>query len=112
MALGAAVLAREGALTCVGLMGQKVVLPLLPFTNGEKSYFGSFWGNYDDLAEVLALATQGLIKHTITPCHSTTSTTSSRHWRGATSWVAPSWSSTEPLASGTDISIDLSPTRD
>ena len=65
MALGASVLAREGALTCVGLMGQKVDLPLLPFTNGEKSYFGSFWGNYDDLAEVLALATQGLIKHTI-----------------------------------------------
>ena len=63
--LGAAVLAREGAITCVGLMGQKVVLPLLPFTNGERSYFGSFWGNYDDLAEVLALATQGLIKHTI-----------------------------------------------
>ena len=38
---------------------------LLPFTNGERSYFGSFWGNYDDLAEVLALATEGLIKHTI-----------------------------------------------
>ncbi|HEX7825950.1 MAG TPA: NAD(P)-dependent alcohol dehydrogenase, partial [Mycobacterium sp.] len=35
--------------------------------NGEKSYFGSFWGNYDDLAEVLALASEGLIKHTITP---------------------------------------------
>lgn len=64
--LGAAVLAREGAITCVGLMGQKVVLPLLPFTNGERSYFGSFWGNYDDLAEVLSLATQGLIKHSIT----------------------------------------------
>ncbi|MBY0290122.1 MAG: alcohol dehydrogenase [Mycobacteriaceae bacterium] len=34
-------------------MGQKVVLPLLPLTNGERSYFGSFWGN------------QGLIKHTV-----------------------------------------------
>lgn len=63
--LGAAVLAREGAITCVGLMGQKVVLPLLPFTNGERSYFGSFWGNYDDLTEVLSLASQGLIKHTV-----------------------------------------------
>ena len=63
--LGAAVLAREGALTCVGLMGQKVVLPLLAFTNGEKSYFGSFWGNYDDLAEVLALASEGSIKHSV-----------------------------------------------
>jgi alcohol dehydrogenase, propanol-preferring len=44
-----------------------VVLPLLPFTNGEKSYFGSFWGNYDDLSEVLALGAQGLINHTVTP---------------------------------------------
>ncbi|MEN4476074.1 NAD(P)-dependent alcohol dehydrogenase [Mycolicibacterium cosmeticum] len=67
LALGAQILAREGALTSVGLMGQKVVLPLLPFTNGEKSYFGSFWGNYDDLSEVLALAAAGLIKHTVTP---------------------------------------------
>ena len=67
LALEGAILAREGALTCVGLMGQKVVLPLLPFTNGEKSYFGSFWGNYDDLAEVLALASEGFIKHTVTP---------------------------------------------
>jgi len=67
LALGASILAREGALTSVGLMGQKVVLPLLPFTNGEKSYFGSFWGNYDDLSEVLSLASEGLIKHTITP---------------------------------------------
>jgi alcohol dehydrogenase, propanol-preferring len=67
LTLGASILAREGALTSVGLMGQQVVLPLLPFTNGEKSYFGSFWGNYDDLAEVLALAGDGLIKHTITP---------------------------------------------
>jgi propanol-preferring alcohol dehydrogenase len=42
-------------------------MPLLPFTNGEKSYFGSFLGNYDDLAEVLALASEGLIKHTVPP---------------------------------------------
>jgi propanol-preferring alcohol dehydrogenase len=67
LALGASILAREGALTSVGLMGQQVVFPLLPFTNGEKSYFGSFWGNYDDLSEVLALATEGLIKHNVVP---------------------------------------------
>ena len=36
LALGAAVLAREGAMTCVGLMGQKVVLPLLPFSRTAK----------------------------------------------------------------------------
>ena len=44
LALGAAVLAREGAITCVGLMGQKVVLPLLPFTNGERTYIGFVLG--------------------------------------------------------------------
>jgi alcohol dehydrogenase, propanol-preferring len=35
--------------------------------SGEKSIFGSFWGNYNDLTEVLSLADQGLIKHTINP---------------------------------------------
>ncbi|MGZ8748039.1 MAG: zinc-binding dehydrogenase [Mycobacterium sp.] len=78
LALGAAVLAREGALTCVGLMGQKVVLPLLPFTNGEKSYFGSFWGNYDDLAEVLRSRARDSSSTPLPRWPSTTSTTS---WR-------------------------------
>jgi len=66
LTLGATILAKEGAMSSVGLMGQKIVLPLLAFTNGEKTFHGSFWGNYDDLAEVLDLARQGLIKHTIT----------------------------------------------
>jgi propanol-preferring alcohol dehydrogenase len=66
LALGFSILASEGALASVGLIGQRAQIPLLPFTNGEKSYFGSFWGNYNDLTEVLALAGQGLIKHNIT----------------------------------------------
>jgi propanol-preferring alcohol dehydrogenase len=32
----------------------------------EYTYFGSFWGNYNDLTEVLALAAAGQIKHTVT----------------------------------------------
>lgn len=32
----------------------------------ELSYFGSFWGNYNDLTEVLALVAAGKIGHTIT----------------------------------------------
>jgi len=67
LALGFSILAREGALTSVGLIGQRVQLPLFPFVSGEKSYFGSFWGNYNDLTEVLALAGQRLIKHNIVP---------------------------------------------
>jgi propanol-preferring alcohol dehydrogenase len=65
--LGAALLAPEGTLAQVGLMGTRVELPLFPFVSGERSYFGSFWGNYNDLTEVLALAAAGKIKHTITP---------------------------------------------
>jgi alcohol dehydrogenase, propanol-preferring len=64
--LGAALLAPEGALAQVGLMGTRVELPLFAFVGGERSYFGSFWGNYNDLTEVLALAAEGEIKHTIT----------------------------------------------
>lgn len=65
--LGCSILAQEGALTSVGLMGQRVEVPLLAFVSGEKSFFGSFWGNYNDLTEVLALAAEGLIKHTVSP---------------------------------------------
>ena len=67
LGLAASILATEGALSQVGLMGQRVDLPLFPFVSGEKSYFGSFWGNHNDLAEVLTLAGQGLIKHNVTP---------------------------------------------
>lgn len=67
LGLAAAILATEGALSQVGLMGQRVELPLFPFVSGEKSYFGSFWGNYNELKEVLTLASQGLIKHNVVP---------------------------------------------
>lgn len=67
LALGFSILAAEGALTSVGLIGQRAELSLFPFVSGEKSYFGSFWGNYNDLTEVLSLADEGLIKHTINP---------------------------------------------
>lgn len=63
LGLAAAILGTEGALGQVGLMGDSVELPIFPFVSGEKSYFGSFWGNHNDLREVLALASQGLIKH-------------------------------------------------
>ena len=66
LGLAGAILATEGALSQVGLMGQKVELPVFPFVSGEKSYFGSFWANHNDLQEVLALASDGLIKHHIT----------------------------------------------
>lgn len=66
LGLAGAILATEGALSQVGLMGEKVEFPVFPFVSGEKSYFGSFWANHNDLQEVLALASDGLIKHRIT----------------------------------------------
>ena len=65
LGLASSILATEGALCQVGLMGQRVDLPLFPFVSGERSYFGSFWGNHNDLQEVLTLAGQGLIKHNV-----------------------------------------------
>jgi propanol-preferring alcohol dehydrogenase len=67
LALGFSILGPEGALTSVGLIGQRVEMRLFPFVSGEKSYFGSFWGNHNDLTEVLSLADEGLIKHNIVP---------------------------------------------
>lgn len=65
--LAFALLATEGAVASVGLIGNRVDIPLFPLVAREFSYFGSFWGNYNDLTEVLALAQAGQIKHTVTP---------------------------------------------
>ncbi|MEN4475499.1 NAD(P)-dependent alcohol dehydrogenase [Mycolicibacterium cosmeticum] len=64
--LAFALLATEGAVASVGLIGNRIDVPLFPFVAREFSYFGSFWGNYNDLTEVLALAQQGRVKHTVT----------------------------------------------
>lgn len=63
--LAFALLATEGAISSVGLVGNKVSIPLFPLVGREYSYFGSFWGNTDDLHEVISLAESGLIKHSV-----------------------------------------------
>ena len=50
----------------VGLVGNRVDVPLFPFVGREFSYFGSFWGNFNDLTEVIALAEAGRIKDSLT----------------------------------------------
>lgn len=64
--LSFALLAIEGAVASVGLIGNRVDIPLFPLVAREYSYFGSFWGSYNDLTEVLALAESGQVKHTVT----------------------------------------------
>jgi propanol-preferring alcohol dehydrogenase len=62
---GFGLLATSGAYVSVGLVGQTIEIPLFPFVAGEFTYHGSFWANYSDLQEVLALAQQGKIEHTL-----------------------------------------------
>ena len=62
---GFGLLATSGAFVSVGLVGNKIDIPLFPFVAGEFTYHGSFWANYSDLQEVLTLAQQGKIQHSI-----------------------------------------------
>ncbi|MBD2111748.1 MULTISPECIES: NAD(P)-dependent alcohol dehydrogenase [Cyanophyceae] len=63
--LGFELLSISGHYSSVGLVGDKISLPLFPFVGREHTYHGSFWGNYNDLSEVIALAQQGKIRHAV-----------------------------------------------
>jgi len=63
--MGFNLLATAGAFVSVGLVGTRINIPLFPFVAREFTYHGSFWGNYSDLSEVIALAQAGGIKHTV-----------------------------------------------
>jgi len=63
--LGFSLLAPGAHYSSVGLVGDRIDIPLFPFVAREYTYHGSFWGNYNDLSEVMALAEQGKIRHTL-----------------------------------------------
>jgi propanol-preferring alcohol dehydrogenase len=63
--MGFGLLAAEGAFVSVGLVGTRIDIPLFPFVAREFSYHGSFWGNQNDLREVLELLKGGRIEHAI-----------------------------------------------
>lgn len=63
--LGFGLLSISGHYSSVGLVGDKISLPLFPFVGREYTYHGSFWGNYNDLSEVISLAQQGKIRHAV-----------------------------------------------
>lgn len=63
--LGFGLLAVGGHYVSVGLVGDRIDIPLFPLVAREYSYHGSFWGNYNDLSEVMALAARGKIRHSI-----------------------------------------------
>jgi alcohol dehydrogenase, propanol-preferring len=62
---GIALLGTGGVYVSAGLVGTRIDIPLFPFTARELTYHGSFWANYADLQEVLALAQKGKIQHSI-----------------------------------------------
>src|SRR5262249_16283709 len=66
MQLGFSLLSISGHYADVGLVGDRIDIPLFPRVSREQTLHGSFWGNYTDLSEVMALASQGRIRHTIT----------------------------------------------
>jgi propanol-preferring alcohol dehydrogenase len=65
MQLAFSLLGISGHYVDVGLVGDRIDIPLFPRVSREQTFHGSFWGNYTDLSEVMALAAAGKIRHTI-----------------------------------------------
>ena len=65
MQLGFSLLSISGHYVDVGLVGDRIDIPLFPRVSREQTLHGSFWGNNTDLSEVMALAAQDKIRHTI-----------------------------------------------
>ncbi len=63
--LAFSLLSISGHYADVGLVGDRIDIPLFPRVSREQTLHGSFWGNYTDLSEVMALAGRGSIRHTI-----------------------------------------------
>jgi propanol-preferring alcohol dehydrogenase len=59
------ILKKGGALVVVGLFGDEFKVPLLPLVINEYKIFGSLWGNYSELCEVIELAANHKLKHKV-----------------------------------------------
>ena len=65
MQLAFSLLSISGHYADVGLVGDRIDIPLFPRVSREQTFHGSFWGNYTDLSEVMALATENKVRHSI-----------------------------------------------
>ena len=63
--LAFSLLGISGHYVDVGLVGDRIEIPLFPRVSREQTLHGSYWGNNTDLSEVMALAAQGKIRHKI-----------------------------------------------
>ena len=65
MQLAFSLLAIGGHYVDVGFVGDRIDIPLFPRVSREQTFHGSFWGNNTNLTEIMALAAQDKIRHTI-----------------------------------------------
>ena len=65
MQMGFNLLSTSGHYADVGLVGDRLDIPVFPRVSREQTLHGSYWGNNTDLTEVVALASQGKLRHTI-----------------------------------------------
>lgn len=63
--LAFSLLSISGQYADVGLVGDRIDIPLFPRVSREQVLHGSFWGNYTDISEVLELMAEGKIRHTL-----------------------------------------------
>jgi len=63
--IGISHLSKSGAMVLVGLFGREVKFPLFQTVLNEYQIYGSLWGNYNELCEVIQLAKSGIIKHQV-----------------------------------------------
>ena len=63
--LGFSLLSISGHYVDVGLVGDRIDIPLFPRVSREQVLHGSFWGSYTDISEVMALMDEGKIRHTL-----------------------------------------------
>jgi propanol-preferring alcohol dehydrogenase len=59
------ILNKGGSLVIVGLFGSQIKMPLVRTVLQEYQLYGSLWGNYSELSEVIELAKANKIKHNI-----------------------------------------------
>jgi propanol-preferring alcohol dehydrogenase len=59
------ILNKGGSIVVVGLFGSQIKIPLVRAVLQEYQAYGSLWGNYSELREVIELAKIGKINHSI-----------------------------------------------
>jgi propanol-preferring alcohol dehydrogenase len=65
MQLGFSLLSISGHYADVGFVTDRIDIPLFPRVHREQTFHGSFWANYTDLSEIMALAAQNKIRHVL-----------------------------------------------